>query len=236
LRTEEELRLQAENLDLRRLLQQAGMHAAERQTVEQLQNLLVGELHHRIKNILATVMAITSQSLRSAETTEAGRKAIEQRLLALGRAHDLLLRANWKSAHLREILSSAIAPFDSETPSRFVIQSSNIQAAASAAVPLAMAINELCTNAVKYGALSTSGGRIEITAVTDEAQNQFCLSWKEHGGPPVQFPTRQGFGTRLIRQSFVSQLNGAVRLSFDPSGVVCDIDVPLASISGPELI
>jgi hypothetical protein len=138
LKTEEELRLQAENLDLRRLLQQAGMHAAERQTVEQLQSLLVGELHHRIKNILATVMAITSQSLRSAESMDDGRKAIEQRLLALGRAH-LLLQANWKSAQLREILSSAIAPFNSETPSRFVIQSSNIEAAASAAVPLAMA-------------------------------------------------------------------------------------------------
>jgi two-component sensor histidine kinase len=126
------------------------MHAAERQTVEQLQSLLVGELHHRIKNILATVMAITSQSLRSAESTEDGRKAIEQRLLALGRAHDLLLQANWKSAQLREILSSATAPFNSETPTRFVIQSSNIEAAASATVPLAMAINELCTNAVKY--------------------------------------------------------------------------------------
>ncbi len=89
--TEEEPRLQAENCNLRRLLQQAGMHAAERQTVEQLQSLLVGELHHRIKNILARVMAITSQLLHSAETKEDGQKAIEQRLLALGRAHDLLL-------------------------------------------------------------------------------------------------------------------------------------------------
>jgi two-component sensor histidine kinase len=160
--------------------------------------------------------------------------AIEQRLLALGRAHDLLLQANWKSAQLGEILSSAIAPFDTETPSRFVIQSSNIEAAASAAVPLAMAINELSTNAVKYGALSTPNGRIQITAVIDEKQNQFCLRWKEYGEPPVRTPTRQGFGTRLIQQSFVSQLNGAVRLSFDPSGVACEIDVPLAAMSGPE--
>jgi two-component sensor histidine kinase len=98
-----------------------------------------------------------------------------------------------------------------------------------------MAINELCTNAAKYGALSIPGGRIEITADTDERQNQFCLRWKEHGGPPVRSPTRQGFGTRLIQQSFVNQLHGAVRLSFDPSGVVCEIDVPLAAISAsPE--
>jgi two-component sensor histidine kinase len=81
-------------------------------------------------------MAIASQSLRSAETVEDGRKAIEQRLFALGRAHDLLLQANWKSAHLREILNKAIEPFDSETPSRFDIQSSDIEAAASAACRL----------------------------------------------------------------------------------------------------
>jgi|SRR5580658_9910645 two-component sensor histidine kinase len=98
-----------------------------------------------------------------------------------------------------------------------------------------MAINELCTNAAKYGALSIPGGRIEITADTDERRNQFCLRWKEHGGPPVRSPTRQGFGTRLIQQSFVNQLHGAVRLSFDPSGVVYEIDVPLAAISAsPE--
>jgi two-component sensor histidine kinase len=231
--TEQELLLQAENLDLRRLLQEAGVNAAERQTVEQLQTLLVGELHHRIKNILATVMAISSQSLRSAETVEDGRRAIEQRLIALGRAHDLLLQANWKSARLREILNKAIEPFDSKTPSRFVVQSSNFEIAASAAVPLAMAINELCTNAAKYGALSKPGGRIDITAEIDEQQNQFCLRWKEVDGPLVRPPTRRGFGTRLIQQSFANQLNGAVRLSFDPSGVTCEIDVPLAAISPP---
>ena len=84
-----------------------------------------------------------------------------------------------------------------------------------------MAINELCTNALKYGALSAPGGRIEITAETDKEHHQFCLRWKEDGGPPVKPPTRQGFGTRLIQQSFVNQLKGAVRLSFEPSGVVC---------------
>jgi two-component sensor histidine kinase len=231
LTTEEELRLQAENLDLRHLLEQAGVNAAERRTVEQLQTLLLGELHHRIKNILATVLAITSQSLRSAETIEEGGKAIEQRLAALGRAHDLLLQANWKSAHLREILSNAIEPFDTEIPSRFVIQCANIEAAPSAAVPLAMAINELCTNAVKYGALSTPCGQIEITAEADDFRNHFCLRWKEQGGPAVRPPTRRGFGTRLIQQSFVHQLHGAVRLVFESRGVTCEIDVPLASIS-----
>lgn len=229
--TDEELRLQAENLDLRRLLQQAGVNAAERRTVEQLQTLLVGELHHRIKNILSTVMAITSQSLRSAATTDEARTAIDHRLVALGRVHDVLLQSNWKSASLGEILRNSISPFDSAGAGRFIVQSSDIEAAPSAAVPLAMAINELCTNAAKYGALSTPHGRVKITAEVDETGGQFCLRWKESGGPPVQSPTRRGFGTRLIQHSFVSHLNGAVRLSFEPSGVVCEINVPLAVIS-----
>jgi two-component sensor histidine kinase len=96
-----------------------------------------------------------------------------------------------------------------------------------------MAINELCTNASKYGALSRPDGHIEISAEIEEPQNQLCLRWKERGGPPVRPPTRKGFGTRLIQQSFVNQLQGAVRLSFEPSGVACEIDVPLAAINPP---
>lgn len=91
------LRLQAENLDLRRLLQQAGVDAAEQKTLEQLQTLLVAELHHRIQNMLAMVGAIVSQSLRTAETIEEGRQGVESRIAALSRVHDLLLQANWRS-------------------------------------------------------------------------------------------------------------------------------------------
>lgn len=97
---EDDLRLQTENVDLRRLLAQAGIDAAEHKVLESLQRLLVEELHHRVKNMLATVMAITSQSLRTAESVEDGRQAIEQRLMALGRVHDLLLKTTWTSAKL----------------------------------------------------------------------------------------------------------------------------------------
>src|SRR3954453_19130541 len=95
---EEDRRLETENLDLRRLLAQAGIHAAEQKVAERLQRMLLEELHHRVKNTLAIVMAITSQSLRNATTLESGRQSIEHRLLALGRVHDLLLQTNWASA------------------------------------------------------------------------------------------------------------------------------------------
>ena len=125
--TEYEVQLEVENLDLRRLLTQAGMDAAEHKTVERLQRIVLEELHHRVKNTLATVMAITSQSLRAADSLEHGRKAIAERLSALGRAHDLLLQTNWSSTALAAILKSAVEPFDTSGAGRFFVQSSDIQ-------------------------------------------------------------------------------------------------------------
>ena len=227
--TDDELRLEVENIDLRRLLAQAGIDAAEQKVVERLQRILLEELHHRIKNTLATVMAITSQSLRAAESLEHGKQAVEHRLLALGRVHDLLLETNWTTVALAAILKTAIDPFDTGG-GRFFVQSSQIEVSAGAVLPLAMVLNELCTNAAKYGALSNANGRVEITATVDNSMKQFRLRWAESGGPPVHAPTHRSFGTRLIEHSFVSQLRGEARLKFEPSGVVCALDVPLASL------
>ena len=154
--SEKELRLDIENAKLRQLLVQAGVDAAEHKVMEGLQRLLLEELHHRIKNVLATVMAIASQSLRNADSVEHGREAIEHRLFALGRVHDLLLKANWESATLASIVETAIEPFDKS--SRFAFQIPDIEVSPSAVLPLAMILNELCTNAVKYGALSNASG------------------------------------------------------------------------------
>jgi two-component sensor histidine kinase len=226
----EEVRLEVENLDLRRLLAQAGIDAAEQKVAEQLQRVLLEELHHRIKNTLATVMAITSQSLRNADSLEHGREAVSNRLLALGRVHDLLLRANWTSAPLADIVKYAIEPFDPSSAGRFLVQSSNIAVSPAAVLPLAMVLNELCTNALKYGALSTPEGRVAITASVDDAQERFRLTWTESEGPIVRVPTRRSFGSRLIERSFVGQLQGEAKLTFEPSGVVCILDIPLASL------
>lgn len=232
--TEDELRLEIENLNLRQLLAQAGIDSAEQKVVERLQRILLEELHHRVNNTLATVMAITSQSLRNADSLEHGKEAIEHRLLALGRAHDLLLETNWASTALAAILRTAIDPFDTSGEGRFFVQSSDIEVSSGAVLPLAMVLNELCTNAVKYGALSNATGRVEIAATVDESGQQFRLTWAEKGGPTVHAPTHRSFGTRLIEHSFVRQLQGQARLSFEPSGVVCVLDIPMASLKPPQ--
>ncbi len=223
-----ELRLDVENAQLRQLLSQAGIDAAEQKVMDGLQRLLLEELHHRIKNVLATVMAIASQSLRNVDNAEEGRRAIEHRLLALGRVHDLLLKTNWTSATLDSIVRTAIDPFDSGA--RFFLEIPDIDVSPSAVLPLAMILNELCTNAVKHGALSNANGHVAISAAINASNERFGFTWTEMGGPPVQRPTRQSFGTRLIEQGFVGELRGESHLSFGLSGVVCNLDIPLASL------
>ena len=226
----EEFRLEAENFDLRRLLAQAGIDAAEHEVAHRLQRILVGELHHRVKNILATVQAIVFQSLRVAENVEQGCAAIESRLLALGRVHDLLLQTNWSKTKFDAILKAAIEPFDTPVARQFQTRTSSIDVAPDAALSLAMVLNELCTNAVKYGALSSPAGRVEIDASVDGDNKRFLLTWAEKDGPAVQQPTRRSFGSKLIEHGFVAQLQGKARLSFEPDGVIYKLDVPLASL------
>ena len=223
-----ELLTQAE-IDAARLLAQAGIDATENEAAKRLQRLLLEELHHRVKNTLATVIAITSQSLRTAETLEQGRLAVESRLVALGRAHDLLLQTNWASAKLTDVIHAAIHPFDSDDVQRFAVQDSEIEIGPGAVLPLTMSLNELCTNAVKYGALSNTTGRVEITLAVDEETRRLKLLWTEDGGPAVQEPTRRSFGTRLIGR-LADQLHGNVRLRYEPAGVVYELDVPLAAL------
>jgi two-component sensor histidine kinase len=221
LASEKELRLDIENARLRQLLAQAGIDAG-------LQRLLLEELHHRMKNLLATVMAISSQSLRNADSIEHGREAIEHRLHALGRVQDFLLKVKWESASLSSIVQTAVEPFDKG--SRFSIKVPDIEISPSAILPLAMILNELCTNAVKYGALSNASGCVEISAIVDASKERFVFRWAEIGGPPVRIPARQNFGTLLIEQDFVGELRGEAHLSFEPTGVVCKLDIPLVTL------
>ena len=223
-----ELRLDIENAKLRQLLAQAGIDAAEQKVMAGVQRLLLEELHHRIKNVLATVVAIASQSLRNADSVEHGHEAIEHRLLALGRVHDLLLKTNWTSATLASIVQTAIEPFDKGE--RFSVEIPDIDVSPAAVLPLAMILNELCTNAVKYGAFSNASGCVAISAAVDASEERFSFTWVETGGPSVQTPTHTSFGTRLIEQGFVGELRGEAHLAFEPSGVVCNLDIPLASL------
>jgi two-component sensor histidine kinase/ActR/RegA family two-component response regulator len=216
-------------IDAKVLLAQSGIDAKEREAADKLQKLILDELHHRIKNTLATVSAIASQSLRTATSIEHGQQAIEGRLVALGRAHDLLLQVSWANAGLGHIVRGATEAYDSQGEGRFSIDGPDIHITSGAVIALAMTLNELCTNTTKFGALSIPSGRVSISWTIDQATERLRLIWREIDGPLVHAPTRRSFGTRMMG-SLGQQLNGQVELSYEPSGFVYALDVPLSSL------
>jgi two-component sensor histidine kinase/CheY-like chemotaxis protein len=239
-RSVQEAVLSAENDSLRLLLEQAGINAEalliqagidakEREAADKLQKLILGELHHRIKNTLATVSAIASQSFRAAPSIEQGQKAMDGRLIALGRAHDLLMQVSWANASLTHTLSSATEPYDSQGGRRFHFNGPDIRITSGAVIALAMTLNELCTNTTKFGALSVPTGRVEIAWTIDEPKQRLRLVWTERGGPAVEPPTRRSFGTRMM-ESLGQQLTGQIRLAYEPGGLIYALDVPLSSV------
>jgi two-component sensor histidine kinase len=225
--------LEQAGIDARALLAQSGIEAEQRETADQLQKLILEELHHRIKNTLATVSAIAAQSLRTATSIEHGQHAIESRLLALGRAHDLLLQARWSSAGLAHIVRSATEPYENQDAARFSISGPEIHVTSGSVIALAMMFNELCTNTTKFGALSVPAGRIEIAWTIDPNNGRLHLTWTEKGGPPVQTPTRRSFGTRMV-ETLGKQLDGDACLAYEPTGFVYTLDVPLSSLKPPD--
>src|ERR1043165_6047374 len=170
-------------IDAETLLAQAGIDAKQREAADKLQKLILEELHHRIKNTLATVNAIASQSLRTAPSIEHGRQAIEGRLIALGRAHDLLMQVSWANASLLATVRGATEPYDAQGVGPFSIDGPDIGITSGAVIALSMTFNELCTNATKFGALSVPGGRVEIAWTVDEESQRLRLTWSEIAGP-----------------------------------------------------
>ena len=226
------LLLEQAGIDAEVLLAQAGIDAKEREAADKLQKLILEELHHRIKNTLATVSAIASQSLRTATSIEHGQHAIEGRLVALGRAHDLLLQARWANASLDQTIHGATEPYVTIGSGRISIAGPDIRITSGAVIALAMTLNELCTNTTKFGALSVPAGRIEIVWKIDKATQRLRLTWSEKNGPTVHAPSRQSFGTRLIG-TLGQQLKGEVHLAYDATGFVYVLDVPMASLVAP---
>ena len=217
-------------IDAQALLAQAGIDAKEREAADKLQKLILDELHHRIKNTLATVSAIASQSLRTATSIEHGQQAIEGRLVALGRAHDLLMQVSWANASLAATVRGATEPYDGKGAGHFSIDGPDIGITSGAVIALAMTFNELCTNTTKFGALSVPTGRVEITWTIDDETQRLRLTWAEIGGPAVQAPSRRSFGTRMMG-SLGQQLNGKVELEYLPTGFVYTLDVPLSALT-----
>ena len=220
------LALEQAGIDANALLVQSGIEAEERDAADKLQDLIHAELHHRIKNMLATVGAITDQSLRTATSIAHARSAVDGRLAALARAHDLLTRVSWENATIDSTIRSAIEPFD-QGGDRFTVSGEDIRIMSSAVIAFAMTLNELCTNTTKFGALSLPAGQVHLTWGVDA--ELFHLEWRESGGPHVSEPTRKSFGTRMIT-SLGQQLQGQVELNYKPSGFVYTLGVPLGAL------
>jgi PAS domain S-box-containing protein len=200
----------------------------ERKKAEEHRELLINELNHRVKNTLATVQSIASQSLRNADTMEAARSAMEARLLALSRAHDVLTRENWEGAGLVEIVREAMAPYRQERENRLHMEGPDVRLSPRMALAIAMALQELATNAVKYGALSNADGEVRVVwFVEQKGDKRLHLSWSETNGPRVEIPRRRGFGTRLIERSLAQDLDGEAQITFAPDGIICTVDAPL---------
>jgi two-component sensor histidine kinase len=208
----------------------------ETKQLEEHQRLLINELNHRVKNTLTTVQSIASQTLRNAATLEEAQAAFEGRLLALSRAHNVLTRENWEGANLRKIVTEAIAPYSNAREDRLHLTGPDVRLPPRMALALAMALQELATNAVKYGALSNETGEIAIGWRLDGTKAPLCLHlrWEESGGPAVRAPKRRGFGTRLIERSLALDLEGDVRIEFATGGVTCTVDAPLLPIGSPS--
>jgi PAS domain S-box-containing protein len=201
----------------------------DRKESEERQKLLIDELNHRVKNTLATVQSLATQTARGTSSPEDFRRAFEGRLIALSQAHDQLTLRHWKSADLREIITGATSPYLARSHDQIAIEGEPITVTPRAALTLAMATHELTTNAAKYGALSVPAGRIEVRwAIVRRPPSAPLLriEWRERHGPPVSAPERPGFGSRFIEGSVASELQGTARLDFDPAGLCCTMDIP----------
>lgn len=203
----------------------------ERKLAEDHLRLMVHELNHRVKNSLATVQAISAQTLRGREVPLEVREALTSRLLALAKAHDVLTDARWAGARLEEIAAQAAEPYGQE---RFRIEGPGVILPPRAAIAMALAFHELATNAAKYGALSNESGEVELAWRLEAAADppKLELKWREQGGPPVKPPTRKGFGSRLIQRGLAAEFVGEVRMDFPASGLVCEMEVALPPTGG----
>ncbi|MEH6654424.1 PAS domain S-box protein [Loktanella salsilacus] len=205
----------------------SGLDIDERKDFEERQALMVRELHHRVKNTLATVQAIIGFTLRTSTDMESFRTGVSNRIASLARSHSSLTDAEWQGMDLRAVLRSELEPYDNGK--RLILKGPRVFLSSDTVVPLTMAVHELTTNAVKYGALSNEDGQIEVRwSVTIGPEGEhLTLDWREIGGPEVCPPTRTGFGTTLLERLLGGQLNGSATMNYPAQGVEVQIKAQL---------
>ena len=202
---------------------------SERKRAAARQQLLIRELHHRVKNTLATVQGLLGATARSTSSVEDFYQSFSDRIVSLASTHTLLTEDYWQTASLRDMLRNELAPYDDGASRRIVLEGPMVELAADLAVPTGMAIHELTTNAAKYGALSSPGGRVEVVWDLRRSgdQRRLHLDWTERGGPPVAEPRRKGFGSILLQRVLTAQCNADVSFAFEKDGLHFAMDAPL---------
>ncbi|WP_421577302.1 PAS domain S-box protein [Shinella sp. M31] len=200
----------------------------EKRQEERRRQILVNELNHRVKNTLATVQSLASQTFRSERDSQAFRR-FESRLVALARAHDLLTQESWEGADINEIVQRSFRALCPEPGRRLQVSGSAFRLPPKLALSLSMALHELGTNALKHGALSSDAGRVSVqwNVGGNEGSRRLSLAWRELDGPSVTVPDRKGFGSRLLEQALARELDAQAVLSFPASGAVFTLDAPV---------
>ncbi len=204
-----------------------------RKRSEEHLRLVLRELTHRAKNLLAVILSIASNTARHNTTVEEFLRAFSQRIQGLGASHDLLVKTNWTGAALDDLVRSQLAAFDGLDGSRVTLSGPMVILKTEVLQSLGLALHELATNASKYGALSVQKGtvRIEWSIEGGGEDKRFHMSWTELGGPRVRPPKRKGFGHVIIESSLAAVVNGEVTLDFRPTGVVWTLDALLSAIT-----
>jgi PAS domain S-box-containing protein len=204
----------------------------DRKQAENRQKILIDELNHRVKNTLATVQSLAMQTMRHADSLQDFIGKFQARLLAVARAHDLLTRRHWENVPLGALAAEVLAPVTGAVQPRVTIDGPPFDLSPRAALSMTMALSELATNAVKYGALSSENGTLSLRwNLRQEPDDGATLSleWQEREGPSVTPPTRRGFGARLMERCIEADLRGVFDLVFEPSGVRCHMTIPVSS-------
>jgi two-component sensor histidine kinase len=216
-------------LELRRALAERDERLEASQQIEQRQALLVRELHHRVKNTLATVQALVGATGRSSGSFKEFYHLFSNRIASVAKTHNLLTEDYWQTAPLREIALTELKPFAESRQPRFMLIGPPVELSADLAVPVGMALHELTTNAVRYGALSVPTGyvRVQWSVEENEGVRKLHLEWREFKGPSVSQPHHQGFGTTLLQRVLPMQCRAEVEVQYDQNGFQFQMDAPL---------